>query len=119
MTGNNETTYTPGATLRQEASSRRNPSYGLGILQQGSRPQLSHLHERYCNGRRDPTTTGLQRTNMAVADTLSVNENSLKLNCALPKMNIDPQTYEVFAKDKLLSCEPADVLPLAQRCLLL
>ena len=56
---------------------------------------------------------------MAVADTLSVNENSLKLNCALPKMNIDPQTYEVFADDKLLSCEPADVLPLSQRYLLL
>ena len=66
-----------------------------------------------------PRQLGLQRTCMAVADTRSVNKNSLKLNSALPKMNVDPQTYEVFADDKLLSCEPADVLPLAQRYLLL
>ncbi|HNL24809.1 MAG TPA: hypothetical protein PKN67_08825, partial [Pseudomonadales bacterium] len=32
-----------------------------------------------------------------------------------PRMEVDPQTYEVRADGLLLSCEPASVLPLAQR----
>ena len=62
---------------------------------------------------------GLERTCVAVADTRGVSKSALKLNSALPKMSVDPQTYEVFADGQLLSCEPADVLPLAQRYLLL
>ena len=62
---------------------------------------------------------GLERTCMAVKDTRGVSKSALKLNSALPKMSVDPQTYEVFADGQLLSCEPADVLPLAQRYLLL
>ena len=42
-----------------------------------------------------------------------------RLNSALPKVSVDPQTYEVFADGELLTCEPAEVLPLAQRYLLL
>ena len=38
---------------------------------------------------------------------------------ALPNVSVDPQTYEVFADGELLTCEPAEVLPLAQRYLLL
>jgi urease subunit alpha len=34
-------------------------------------------------------------------------------------MEVDPQTYEVFADEELLSCEPAEVLPMAQRYFLL
>jgi urease subunit alpha len=36
-------------------------------------------------------------------------------NAALPAMHIDPQTYEVRADGELLACEPAAVLPMAQR----
>ena len=43
----------------------------------------------------------------------------MQLNNALPSINVDPQTYEVFADGELLSCEPAEELPLAQRYLLL
>ena len=46
-------------------------------------------------------------------------KSTLKLNSALPKVSVDPQTYEVFADGELLTCEPAEVLPLAQRYLLL
>ena len=52
-------------------------------------------------------------------DTRSVGKSALKLNSALPKVSVDPQTYEVFADGELLTCEPAEVLPLAQRYLLL
>ena len=62
---------------------------------------------------------GLERTCKAVRDTRSVAKRSLKLNSALPEVAVDPQTYEVFADGELLSCEPAEVLPLAQRYLLL
>jgi urease subunit alpha len=37
------------------------------------------------------------------------------LNDALPVIEVDPQTYEVRADGQLLTCEPADTLPLAQR----
>ena len=66
-----------------------------------------------------PNQLGLDRTCMAVSETRSVRKSMLKLNSALPKMNVDPQTYEVFADGELLTCEPADTLPLAQRYLLL
>jgi urease subunit alpha len=37
------------------------------------------------------------------------------LNDWQPDIQVDPQTYEVRADGELLTCEPADVLPLAQR----
>jgi len=39
----------------------------------------------------------------------------MRWNDALPKITVDPETYEVHADGQLLKCEPADVLPLAQR----
>ena len=43
----------------------------------------------------------------------------MKNNTALPQVEVDPQTYEVFANGELLTCEPATVLPMAQRYVLL
>jgi len=43
----------------------------------------------------------------------------MKLNNARPKIEVDPQTYEVFANGELLTYEPAESLPLTQRYLLL
>jgi urease subunit alpha len=37
------------------------------------------------------------------------------LNNATPHMEVDPETYEVRADGELLTCEPAEVLPMAQR----
>jgi urease subunit alpha len=42
-------------------------------------------------------------------------KRDLVLNDALPKIEVDPETYAVRADGELLTCEPADVLPLAQR----
>ncbi len=42
-------------------------------------------------------------------------KRDLVLNDALPKIEVNPETYEVRADGVLLTCEPADVLPLAQR----
>jgi urease subunit alpha len=36
-------------------------------------------------------------------------------NSATPRIEVDPETYEVRADGELLTCEPASVLPMAQR----
>ena len=36
-------------------------------------------------------------------------------NAATPVIEVDPETYEVRADGEILTCEPADVLPMAQR----
>jgi urease subunit alpha len=39
-------------------------------------------------------------------------------NDATPRIDVDPETYEVRADGELLTCEPAQILPMAQRCFL-
>jgi urease subunit alpha len=51
----------------------------------------------------------------AVRGTRTVRKRDLVHNDALPVMEVDPQTYEVRADGQRLTCEPATVLPLAQR----
>ncbi|MEX2454185.1 MAG: urease subunit alpha [Rhodospirillaceae bacterium] len=59
---------------------------------------------------------GLDRTLLAVANTRSgIGKKSMVHNDATPVMEVDPETYEVRANGELLTCEPAEVLPLAQR----
>jgi urease subunit alpha len=36
-------------------------------------------------------------------------------NATTPRIEVDPETYEVRADGELLTCEPATVLPMAQR----
>jgi urease subunit alpha len=62
-----------------------------------------------------PGKLGLGRRVAAVEGCRGVTKRQMVLNDALPKMEIDPETYEVRADGELMTCEPADVLPLAQR----
>ena len=57
----------------------------------------------------------LQNAVVAVKDTRGVTKADLIHNSYQPKIEVDPQTYEVRADGELLTCEPAQVLPLAQR----
>jgi urease subunit alpha len=67
-----------------------------------------------------PRQLGLQRACLPVQNTRGgINKNAMRNNTALPKVEVDPQTYEVFADGELLTCEPAEVLPMAQRYFLL
>ena len=45
----------------------------------------------------------------------NISKSSMKLNNLLPTMEVDPETYEVRADGRLLTCEPAESLPMAQR----
>jgi urease subunit alpha len=58
---------------------------------------------------------GLTRPLLPVTNTRAIGKRDMKLNTALPKIEVDPETYEVRADGELLVCEPAHVLPLAQR----
>ena len=58
---------------------------------------------------------GLAKDTIAVKNTRSIDKKSLALNDATPKIEVDPETYEVRADGELLTCQPADVLPMAQR----
>jgi urease subunit alpha len=58
---------------------------------------------------------GVERTLLPVHNTRAVTKESMIHNSALPKIEVDPETYEVRADGELLTCEPATVLPMAQR----
>ena len=58
---------------------------------------------------------GLQRELIAVQGTRTVGKKHMIHNDATPHIEVDPETYEVRADGQLLTCEPADVLPMAQR----
>jgi urease subunit alpha len=58
---------------------------------------------------------GLHRILAAVRDTRTISKRDLIHNDALPKIDVDSQTYEVRADNVPLTCEPAAILPLAQR----
>ncbi|WP_439119266.1 urease subunit alpha [Marivita sp.] len=58
---------------------------------------------------------GLAKKTLAVQNTRGIGKSDLKLNTATPKVEVNPETYEVRADGELLVCEPAEVLPMAQR----
>ena len=64
---------------------------------------------------RDVAKLGLAKPLVAVADTRKLGKKDMKLNDALPTIDVDPETYAVRADGELLTCEPARELPLAQR----
>ena len=58
---------------------------------------------------------GLAKQTVAVKNTRNISKLDMKLNDALPKVEVNPETYEVRADGELLTCEPATELPMAQR----
>lgn len=59
---------------------------------------------------------GVDKKMVAVENTRGgIGKHSMVLNDATPHVEVDPETYEVRADGELLTCEPATVLPMAQR----
>jgi urease subunit alpha len=58
---------------------------------------------------------GLRKATVPVRNTRTLRKTDMVMNSATPAMEVDPETYEVRADGELLTCEPADVLPMAQR----
>jgi urease alpha subunit len=58
---------------------------------------------------------GVAKKLLPVTNTRNIGKHSMILNRATPHMEVDSETYEVRADGRLLTCEPAKVLPMAQR----
>ena len=58
---------------------------------------------------------GLSKRIVPVSGIRNLRKSHMIHNAWLPKITVDPETYEVIADGELLRCEPAAVLPLAQR----
>ncbi|CUU15167.1 Urease alpha subunit EC 3515 CDS [Bradyrhizobium sp.] len=58
---------------------------------------------------------GLAKQLLPVSNTRSIGKHSMILNDALPRMEVDAETYEVRADGRLLTCPPVNVVPMAQR----
>ena len=60
-------------------------------------------------------TYGLAKQTVAVQNTRDIGKADLKLNSATPQIEVHPETYEVRADGELLTCAPAETVPMAQR----
>ena len=58
---------------------------------------------------------GVSRPMLAVKGTRKIGKKDMVHNSLCPKIDVDPETYEVRADGELLTCEPATSLPMAQR----
>jgi urease subunit alpha len=58
---------------------------------------------------------GLESLVLPVKNTRNIGKKDMVLNNLKPKIDVHPETYEVRADGELLTCEPAEVLPMAQR----
>ncbi len=62
-----------------------------------------------------PNQLKLRKNAVAVSGIRNLSKRDMKLNDAMPHIEVDPETYEVRADGELLTCEPATILPMAQR----
>jgi urease subunit alpha len=81
----------------------------------GGARQACSVHFVSQAGIQSGALSGLKRPLVAVRDCRTVGKRDLVFNDALPAISVNPDTYEVRADGQLLTSEPADVLPLAQR----
>ena len=62
-----------------------------------------------------PHRLGLAKAMVAVDNCRDIHKSDMKHNSATPVLEVDSETYEVRADGELLTCQPAEVLPMAQR----
>jgi urease subunit alpha len=62
-----------------------------------------------------PSALGLKKQTAAVRHCRNLSKREMINNNALPRIDVDPETYQVRADGELLTCDPVSVLPLAQR----
>jgi len=104
----------PNASIPTPQPMHYRPMFGA----YGSAPAVSSVtfvsRAAIANGLKD--RLGVAKDMLAVENTRGgISKASMILNDATPHMEVDPETYEVRADGELLTCEPATVLPMAQR----
>ncbi len=104
--------------IRTRAFPRRNPFTCVRCSERSAARSAALPSRSSANSakrRAWPKATDLTKRIEAVRNCRNIGKRDMKWNDALPKITVDPETYEVRADGELLKCEPASVLPLAQR----
>jgi len=103
----------PNASIPTPQPVHYRPMFGAfgGAVHQGSLTFLSAAAVQ----RGIPQALRLRKQIAAVKGCRGVTKRQMVHNDALPRMQVDPQTYEVRADGQLLACEPATSLPMTQR----
>jgi urease subunit alpha len=83
-------------------------SYGMAV-------NALSFHFVSAAGMAGENLNGLHRPIAPVRDCRKLRKTDLKLNDAMPNIEVNPETYEVRADGELLQCDPAETLPLTQR----
>ncbi len=102
----------PGASISTPQPVHSRPMYGS--FGKGVKTSVTFLSQA---GLANPAVheLGLIKTLEAVRHCRNIGKKDMVHNNWLPDITVDPQTYQVVADGKLLICEPAKVLPMAQR----
>ncbi|RED13323.1 urease subunit alpha [Pontivivens insulae] len=80
----------------------------------GGSQKASSVH--FVSGAAETSHLGLEKETLAVENVRSgIGKSAMILNDYCPNIEVHPETYEVRADGELLTCEPAEVLPMAQR----
>ncbi len=87
----------------------------FGSFGKASGPCSIAFVSQICKSKNTAKNYGISKRIEAVKGCRKITKRDLKWNNALPKITVDPETYEVRADGELLTCEPAKVLPLAQK----
>ncbi|KAB2673462.1 MAG: urease subunit alpha [Verrucomicrobia bacterium] len=103
----------PNASIPTPQPVRMRPMFGAF----GSAPGSCSVTfvSRLCEQRGVAEGYGLTKRLEVAKGCRDIGKRDMKWNDAMPRITVDPETYAVHADGELLTCEPADVLPLAQR----
>ncbi|HTB64981.1 MAG TPA: urease subunit alpha [Steroidobacteraceae bacterium] len=103
----------PNASIPTPQPVHYRPMFG-GIGRGAANSSLTFVSGAFADAA-GPQRLGLARAAVAVSRTRAISKSDMVLNSAMPHIEVDAETYEVRADGVLLTCEPAQVLPLAQR----
>ncbi len=104
----------PNASIPTPQPTFYRPQWGAAGKAIG-RTSLTFVSEASLSSGTGPGRLGLSRTLEAVRRTRKIGKRDMVWNDAMPKIEVDPETYTVKADGEHLTCEPAKVLPMAQR----
>ncbi|HVU16727.1 MAG TPA: urease subunit alpha [Candidatus Didemnitutus sp.] len=104
----------PNASIPTPQPTFYRPQWGSAGLARG-KTCLTFVSEASLRHRLGPKSLGLKRQLEPVKNCRKIGKKDMVLNDAQPRIEVDPETYTVKADGEHLTCEPAKVLPLAQR----
>jgi len=100
----------PGASIPTPQPVRYRPMFGAGL------PSTRRVFVSAAAMRANVLERlGVRTPGVAVAGTRSIGKASMVHNGAMPRIDVDPETFDVFVDGDLATCEPAAALPMAQR----